>query len=66
MAHHDVYLAHVRENGPQQWQEQLLEDHLRAVAQLAGEFAAAFASSDWAYSSGLWHDFGKYRQVFQQ
>jgi CRISPR-associated endonuclease/helicase Cas3 len=61
-----VYLAHVRENGPQQWQEHLLEDHLRAVARLAGEFAAAFASRDWAYIAGLWHDLGKYRQAFQQ
>ena len=39
---------------------------MRAVARLAGEFAAAFASSDWAYLAGLWHDLGKYRHAFQQ
>jgi CRISPR-associated endonuclease/helicase Cas3 len=66
MAQPTAFLAHVREDAPQQWQEHLLEDHLRQVARLAGEFAAAFASSDWAYVAGLWHDLGKYRLAFQR
>src|SRR5215510_13479699 len=66
MEQQTIFLAHVREDGPQQWQEHLLEEHLREVACLAGKFAAAFASSDWAYMAGLWHDLGKYRTAFQR
>ena len=66
MERQTIFLAHVREDEPQQWQEHLLEEHLREVARLAGKFAAAFASSDWAYMAGLWHDLGKYRIAFQR
>lgn len=66
MTQQTVFLAHVREDGSQQWQTHLLEEHLREVARLAGMFAATFASSDWAYMAGLWHDLGKYRLAFQQ
>ncbi len=38
----------------------LLADHLRAVAELAGDFSkefdAAEAAQRWAYLAGLWHD----------
>jgi len=42
-----------------------LEDHLREVAELAGEFADAFGAKDWGHLAGLWHDLGKYSRKFQ-
>ena len=42
-----------------------LEDHLREVAELAGDFAAAFGAKDWGHLAGLWHDLGKYSREFQ-
>jgi CRISPR-associated endonuclease/helicase Cas3 len=59
------FLAHVRQDQCHQWCEHSLEEHLRAVAQLAADYAASFGSSDWAYTAGLWHDLGKYRTAFQ-
>jgi CRISPR-associated endonuclease/helicase Cas3 len=44
----------------------MLDDHLWEVARLAGEFASAFGSHDWANLAGLWHDLGKYSTEFQQ
>lgn len=49
---------------PQAWQR--LEDHLRAVAQLARQFGEEFGAGDWAYLAGLWHDLGKYSNDFQE
>ena len=42
-----------------------LEDHLRATAALAREFADDFGSGDWAYYAALWHDVGKFNPAFQ-
>ncbi len=42
-----------------------LEDHLRATADLAAVFAAAFDSTDFARCAGLWHDLGKNADDFQ-
>lgn len=39
--------------------------HLDEVAKLAGEFASAFAASEWAEACGRWHDLGKYSVEFQ-
>lgn len=58
-------LAHVRPSPDGGWVEHFLEEHLQGVARLAGEFAAAFGSADWARLAGLWHDLGKYREKFQ-
>ncbi|MCL6473334.1 MAG: CRISPR-associated helicase Cas3' [Firmicutes bacterium] len=44
----------------------LLEDHLRATANLARQFADEFGSGQWAYVAGLWHDLGKYSTAFQK
>jgi len=48
----------------------LLEDHLRAVANLAADFSSFFQLTDttlsWSYQAGLWHDLGKHRPGFQQ
>ncbi len=60
----EKFYAHSKENEPiEKWQP--LEDHLIAVADLAGEFAEVFGASDWAYQAGLWHDLGKYQKDFQ-
>jgi CRISPR-associated endonuclease/helicase Cas3 len=42
-----------------------LEVHLQAVAERAGEFAAAFGAREWGGLAGLWHDLGKYKTEFQ-
>ena len=42
-----------------------LERHLQEVADLAGDFAAAFGAREWGKLAGLWHDLGKYSLEFQ-
>jgi hypothetical protein len=49
------YLAHVRQDKDGSFVIHNLEEHLRAVADLAGEFAAAFGHADWGRLAGLWH-----------
>ena len=61
-----IFLAHVRQDTNGQWLPHLLDDHLRSVAALAEDFAAAFDAGDWAKLAGLWHDLGKYRPAFQR
>lgn len=58
-------LAHVRQDADGVWREHPLPEHLHAVSRLAGEFARAFDSGEWAALAGLWHDLGKYRPKFQ-
>jgi CRISPR-associated endonuclease/helicase Cas3 len=58
------YYAHSKVDSPvDEWQG--LEDHLRAVAEKAAEFASAFQSSDWAWNAGWLHDLGKADSAFQ-
>ena len=64
------YYAHSIDN-PDQSLWQLLSEHLCGVAKLARQFAemallgdAEFAET--AYTAGLLHDLGKYREEFQQ
>jgi len=67
-----VYYAHsdLKQpgKGPQEpgarWQ--LLEDHLRQTGKLAGDYAKWFGAEEWGRVSGLWHDLGKFHNVFQQ
>ena len=59
------YLAHVRQNKDGSFVIHNLEEHLRAVADLTGEFASTFGHSDWGQLAGLWHDLGKYSSAFQ-
>ncbi len=47
----------------EEWQ--LLDDHLRRVAEKASEFAKAFQSADWAWNVGWLHDLGKADSAFQ-
>lgn len=59
-----TYFAHTLEGRPpEDWEP--LEDHLREVAEVAGDFAAAFGAKEWGYLAGLWHDLGKYLPEFQ-
>jgi CRISPR-associated endonuclease/helicase Cas3 len=56
--------AHSLENQPEgKWQP--LENHATSVAKLAGEFAEAFSSGEWARLTGILHDLGKARKSFQ-
>lgn len=48
---------------PDKWQP--LDEHLKAVAEMAREFAAEFDSGDWAYNAGWLHDLGKAHLSFQ-
>lgn len=57
-------LAHVRRNDDGSFVIHELEEHLRAVADLAGEFATEFGHAEWGQLAGLWHDIGKYVAVF--
>jgi len=51
------YLAHVRQNEDGSFEIHHLEDHLRAVGDLAGEFASTFGYADWGRLAGLSHAF---------
>lgn len=59
------YLAHVGQGEDGSFVIHDLEEHLRAVGDLAGEFASTFGHADWGQLAGLWHDLGKYSPVFQ-
>ncbi|MCC6141438.1 MAG: CRISPR-associated helicase Cas3' [Nitrospira sp.] len=57
-------LAHVRRDDDGSFVIHDLEEHLRAVASLASEFASVFRASGWGHLAGLWHDLGKYSSAF--
>lgn len=57
-----MFLAHIAEDG----REEAVEEHLRAVADRAADFAACFDSEGWAYNMGALHDIGKYTDAFQR
>jgi CRISPR-associated endonuclease/helicase Cas3 len=60
----DEYYAYSREGKPpKDWHR--LEDHLKAVAEMAGTFAEDFRAGNWGYLACLWHDLGKYPREFQ-
>ena len=58
-------LAHALAD-PSGWRLHRLDDHLRAVSELAQGYAAPFGGQAWASLAGLWHDLGKYRPAFQR
>ncbi|MFC1980988.1 CRISPR-associated endonuclease Cas3'' [Chloroflexota bacterium] len=65
MAEHEAFYAHSREGTPlSQWQK--LEKHLVVTAEKAAVMAGEFASAEWGYLAGLWHDLGKYSPEFQR
>lgn len=59
------YLAHVRRNDDGSFAIHQLEDHLRSVGDLAGEFASSYGHPDWGRLAGHWHDLGEYSSAFQ-
>lgn len=60
-----MYYAHTKEGTPpEEWQP--LEEHLKEVSRLAGEFAAKFGNSEMGEVIGLAHDIGKYSDEFQK
>lgn len=59
------YYAHSLEGKPQsQWQ--LIETHLKNVAEMARSFSNDFKAGEWGYLAGIWHDIGKYSAEFQK
>ncbi|MFE6799220.1 CRISPR-associated endonuclease Cas3'' [Paenibacillus chitinolyticus] len=59
-----MYYAHrTNSDDVQSWQP--LEEHLREVAWLAGEFAEQFGAKQWGELVGWLHDAGKYSAEFQ-
>lgn len=50
------YLAHVRQDDDGSFVIHDLEEHLRAVADLEGQFASTFGHADWGQLAGLSHD----------
>lgn len=59
-----MWYAHTLEGRPEaDWEP--LQKHLREVADLAAEFAAAFGAENWGRLAGAWHDLGKYSDRFQ-
>lgn len=61
-----MFLAHASERSSGSFAVHEVEDHLRAVADRAADFATPFGGSDWARLAGLWHDLGKYHPEFQR
>lgn len=59
----DFYAHSLAGRPTEEWEP--LEEHLQAVAELAGEFAAKFGAREWGRVAGLWHDVGKYSHKFQ-
>lgn len=57
--------AHTDANGSLE-HGQLLEDHVRAVARQARDFAQPVGAGMWAYAAGLAHDAGKASDAFQR
>jgi CRISPR-associated endonuclease/helicase Cas3 len=58
-------LAHIARDSDGPVREHTLDEHLRAVGEMAAELARNFGGSEWARLAGLWHDLGKYRPGFQ-
>ena len=57
-----IFLAHIRKSDKE---TQSLEDHLRAVSQLAGQFADKIGLKETGEVLGLLHDLGKASREFQ-
>jgi CRISPR-associated endonuclease/helicase Cas3 len=58
------YYAHSKP-GCQPFEWQLLDTHLKNVAECAARFSESFQSADWAWNAGFIHDIGKADSRFQ-
>ncbi len=59
------HAAHIRQLPSGKFAVHSLEEHLSAVARLAGQFAELISAGPWGQIAGLWHDLGKYQPTFQ-
>ncbi len=57
------FIAHISEDGIR---FESVEEHLRAVSEVAACFAEPFGASSWARVVGMVHDAGKYSEAFQR
>lgn len=58
-------VGHIKRNEDGSFEVQNLDDHLAGTSLFAKEFAAEFGNEEWGKLIGLWHDFGKYSDEFQ-
>lgn len=58
-----IYYAHSKNTAGY---EELVIEHLKAVAYLSKKFASAWGCSDEGEITGLFHDIGKYTELFQK
>ena len=56
------YFAHSANKAGSPWEP--LQEHLRCVAKRAAEYTGSFGAEDEAKVAGLWHDLGKYSELF--
>ncbi|SEH21856.1 CRISPR-associated helicase/endonuclease Cas3 [Selenomonas sp. KH1T6] len=56
------YIAHIRKKDGK---KQTVFVHLKETAELAAEFADSFGARELGYQCGLYHDIGKYSDLFQ-
>ncbi len=56
------YFAHSANKSGSSWEP--LKEHTRCVAKRASEYAGAFDAGQEAMIAGLWHDLGKYSELF--
>ena len=56
------YFAHSANKVGGAWEP--LREHVRSVAKRAAEYADSFGAKDEAIVAGLWHDLGKYSELF--
>lgn len=60
------YIAHVKSNSTDSFDVQDLVTHLEGVGNLASTFSEEFLNAEWGKTMGLWHDIGKYSELFQK
>ena len=61
------YISHIRKNAMGEIEcFQSNEEHCKAVAELAKEFASEFGMGEWGYILGVLHDKGKEKHQFQE
>jgi CRISPR-associated endonuclease/helicase Cas3 len=57
-----IYFAHSANKAGSPWES--LKEHTHCVAKRAARYASAFNAAEEARIAGLWHDLGKYSDVF--
>jgi len=61
-----MMIGHIKRKDDGSFETQDLVDHLTGTAQFAKKFASEFGNEEWGKLLGLWHDFGKYSNEFQE